>query len=254
MLFPFSHFMKVNPQDTFSLSVIVPVYNGANFVLDIMKFLQSECPTGAEIIVVDDGSTDNTADLIRSCTSIHSISQENLGPSAARNMGLKVAKNEFVAFLDVDDIWPVDSLKQRLNYLLQNQHLDIVLGHLCCFRVLNTGEKELSEPFVSFNLGAALYRRTVFEKVGLFDEALRYGEDTDWFLRAREIGATISVIDTVTLHYRLHDSGMTHGKNATDLNVVRVLKRSLDRRRAAQPAETTSGPPSQLSALPRENG
>jgi GT2 family glycosyltransferase len=71
----------------------------------------------------------------------------------------------------------------------------------------------------------------VFERVGLFDETMRYSEDVDWFMRAREGGAAIVTIDAVTLLYRQHDQNMTRGKSTSELNVLKALKRSLDRRR-----------------------
>jgi GT2 family glycosyltransferase len=67
--------------------------------------------------------------------------------------------------------------------------------------------------------------------VGLFDETMLYSEDVDWFMRAREAGAAIVTIDAVTLFYRQHEENMTRGKNASELNILKTLKRSLDRRR-----------------------
>jgi GT2 family glycosyltransferase len=67
--------------------------------------------------------------------------------------------------------------------------------------------------------------------VGLFDETMRYSEDVDWFMRAREGGVSIMTIDAVTLFYRQHEQNMTRGKSAAELNVLKALKRSLDRRR-----------------------
>ena len=81
------------------------------------------------------------------------------------------------------------------------------------------------------NLGSAIIRKSVFDRVGLFDETMRYSEDVDWFMRARERGAAIVTIDAVTLLYRQHEQNMTRGKSASELNVLKALKRSLDRRR-----------------------
>jgi GT2 family glycosyltransferase len=94
-----------------------------------------------------------------------------------------------------------------------------------------TGAEEFAEPAFSVNLGSAMIRKSVFERVGLFDETMRYSEDVDWFMRAREGGAAIITIDAVTLFYRQHDQNMTRGKSTTELNVLKALKRSLDRRR-----------------------
>ena len=94
-----------------------------------------------------------------------------------------------------------------------------------------TQAEEFAEPAFSVNLGSAIIRKSVFERVGLFDETMRYSEDVDWFMRAREGGAAIVTIDAVTLLYRQHEQNMTRGKSTSELNVLKALKRSLDRRR-----------------------
>jgi GT2 family glycosyltransferase len=94
-----------------------------------------------------------------------------------------------------------------------------------------TQAEEFAEPAFSVNLGSAVIRKTVFERIGLFDETMRYSEDVDWFMRAREDGASIVTIDAVTLFYRHHEQNMTRGKSTSELNVLKTLKRSLDRRR-----------------------
>jgi GT2 family glycosyltransferase len=81
-------------------------------------------------------------------------------------------------------------------------------------------------------IAAALYRRAAFQKVGLFDVELLFGEDSDWFTRASEIGLAIERIDQITLLVRRHDQNMTLGKTMVELNPLRSFKKALDRRRA----------------------
>ena len=237
------------------LSVIVPVYNGAKFLPQAMENIRRGCPAATEIILVDDGSSDETAQVASLYSDIVFVSQVNAGPAAARNRGLALANGEIIAFLDVDDVWPQGSLQARLEILQQDAQTEIVLGRVRCFRVLDNGETELSDPFTAFNIGAALYRKSVFEKVGFFDGKLRFGEDTDWFLRAREQQAAMQVLDEVTLHYRLHSGGMTHGKGASQLNVVRALKMSLDRRRSENQESSAlqNLPPLSSQTLPEKS-
>ena len=89
-----------------------------------------------------------------------------------------------------------------------------------------TGERWLN-PVV----GAWLCRREVFDRVGLFNPALRLSEDVDWFMRARERGLNLQVVDAVTLWYRQHEDNVTRGKSIVDLRLLEVLHRSLERRR-----------------------
>jgi GT2 family glycosyltransferase len=93
----------------------------------------------------------------------------------------------------------------------------------------------LGDPREAFPyyIGAGLYRRRVFQSVGLFDTSLQYGEDHDWFLRARESGARIVHLDDVTLFVRRHEGNMTRGKSLVELNALRVFKKMLDRHRQA---------------------
>jgi GT2 family glycosyltransferase len=120
--------------------------------------------------------------------------------------------------------------------LLADQQIDIVLGRIQQVLLSETGSgqtqaQEFAEPAFSVNLGSALMRKSVFDRVGLFDETMRYSEDVDWFMRAREAGAAIVTIDAVTLLYRQHEQNMTRGKSTSELNVLKALKKSLDRRR-----------------------
>lgn len=227
------------------ISVVIPAYNAAAFLPAAVENVRRQNQPLLEIIVVDDGSQDDSAN-VASSLKVRYFRQENSGPAAARNAGLTEARGEFIAFLDADDLWPEGSLQARVDCLQSNPNIEIALGKVRCLREVAPTENtdaaepatELSEPFVSFNIGAALYRKSVFEKIGAFDPALRFGEDTDWFMRAREAGVGLLVLSETTLHYRLHEGGMTHGKSAADLNMVRVLKKSLDRRRqsTSQPA------------------
>lgn len=226
------------------ISVIVPVYNGAKYLPQTLASLQAIAYPALEVILVDDASNDNSyalaVSLIGDATHIKILRHEiNQGPAVARNTALEVAQGEVIAFLDVDDEWPAGSFQIRLDCLINNPNIDIALGKVQCLRETGDGSsspelhRELSAQFVSFNIGAAFYRRRVFEKIGVYDPQLRFGEDTDWFMRAREAGIGLLVLPDTTLYYRLHEGGMTSGKAVTELNIAEVLKRSLDRRRQA---------------------
>jgi len=182
-----------------------------------------------EIIVVDDGSADGTATVARSLPeTVRYLHQTNQGPAAARNRGIEHAQGDLIAFADADDLWPPGKLESQLAVLIKDRGVEIVMGRIQ--QVLLSGE-EFGEPAFSVNLGSAVIRKSVFDRVGLFDETMRYSEDVDWFMRAREAGVAIMTIDAVTLFYRQHEQNMTRGKSTSELNVLKALKRSLDRRR-----------------------
>ncbi|MFM6154725.1 MAG: glycosyltransferase family 2 protein [Cuspidothrix sp.] len=219
-----------------SVSVIIPVYNCDHYLSEAIKSVLEQTYEPVEIIVVDDGSTDKTAQIITGFDDdINYIYQNNSGPATARNTGLKIAKGEIITFLDADDIWSPNKLQLQQEYLLENPSAEVVIGHTQFIQltVLDSQDKftEIAEPRIFLNLGSAVFRKSVFEKVGLFDENLHYSEDVDWFNRARECNISILQHQEVVLFYRQHENNMTKNKIANDLNILKVLRKSLDRRR-----------------------
>lgn len=221
------------------LSVIIPVYNGARFLAGAVRSVLRQNYQPTEIIIVDDGSDDATPQIARALDGdARYIRQENAGPAAARNTGIGAAQGELIAFLDVDDLWAADKLRRQASALDEQRTVDVVCGRVQCMRLVAqvAGDAEshfenYAEPKIGFNLGSALFRRRVFEQVGLFDPTLRFSEDVDWFVRARELNVSILVLNEVALYYRRHLENMTYAKTIYDFNFMDVLKQSLDRRR-----------------------
>jgi hypothetical protein len=225
------------------ISVIIPVYNGARFLPEAIANILGQNYPSIEIIVIDDGSTDDIDAVVAALpVEVRYFKQENAGAAAARNRGIKDASAELIAFLDVDDLWPEGVLELLVKILEQNPQYDVARG----FTQLMASDEEtghfeyIGNPEESFpySIGHGLYRRSAFEKVGLFDVGLKFGEDTDWFIRARGKGLKIEQLDQITLLVRRHDHNMTRGKSLVEVNTLRVFKKILDRQRA----ETASAP------------
>jgi glycosyltransferase involved in cell wall biosynthesis len=221
------------------VSVVVPAFNAARFLAEALVSIVRQEYQPLEIVVVDDGSSDGTAEMARASRARPVvIEQPNRGPAAARNRGIAAAKGDVIAFLDTDDLWPDRKLALQVPRLTEDASLDVVLGRIR-YEALDDRTLDgirFDEPqgvLTNVNLGAGVFRRNVFDRVGLFDESLRFSEDQDWFLRARELGIGIAVLGEVTLRYRLHAGNMTRGKSGRELALTSVLKRSLDRRRAS---------------------
>jgi len=218
------------------VSVIIPVYNGAAFVADAVRAVTRQAYPAFEIIVVDDGSTEDVAAALRDVpVDVRLFRQENAGAASARNRGIRDASGGFIAFLDVDDLWPPGNLGAMVDHLLENPEADVVRGRAQVTRYTSAGDpgEYLGNPAESFPhyIGAGLYRRRAFERVGLFDADLRFGEDTDWYARAAEKELAILQLDEVTLFVRRHDGNMTKGKTIVELNQLRLFKKMIDRRR-----------------------
>lgn len=214
------------------LSVVIPVFNGERFLREAVESVLAQNYSPLEIVIVDDGSTDGTASVVRNFPeTVRYLHQTNNGPAAARNRGIENAQGSLIAFADADDLWPPDKLEVQLPFLTSDPAIEIVMGRIQQVLLGQVESEDVGEPAFSVNLGSAVIKKSVFERVGLFDETMRYSEDVDWFMRAREAGAAIKTIDAVTLFYRQHEENMTRGKSASELNVLKALKRSLDRRR-----------------------
>ncbi|HEY4404766.1 MAG TPA: glycosyltransferase [Xanthobacteraceae bacterium] len=217
------------------ISVIIPVFNGVRFLPGAVRSVLAQDYPSLDIIIVDDGSTEDVAAAVRALpTDVRLFRQENAGPAAARNRGIREATGELLAFLDVDDEWPAGNLQHMSTVLRTSPGLDVVIGH----NQLMRGDADGREPFVGnplenfpWSIAAALFRREVFTKIGLFDETLRFGEDSDWFKRAEEAALVVERLPNISLLVRRHGGNMTRGKSMVELNQLRVLKKALDRQR-----------------------
>ncbi len=227
------------------VSVIIPTFNGARFLPDAIASIVAQRYPSLEIIVVDDGSTDDTAAVVAALpVEVHYFKQENLGPAWARNRGIRDASGDYLAFLDVDDLFAEGAITALLDELLADEARDVVQGYSQVTEwVPETGTFESrgspTETF-PYSIASGIYRRRVFDKVGLFDPSLFYGEDRDWFRRASEADVRPHKIDAVTLIVRRHGQNMTEGKSLVELNTLRVFKLALDRKRRR--AQTPNDP------------
>ena len=222
------------------VSVILPIYNGARFLPAAVANVLAQGYPSIEIIIVDDGSTDNIADVLPTLpVDVRYFRQDNAGPAAARNRGVRDSSGAYIAFLDVDDLWPEGTLPLMVHRLIGNPDRVAVHGRAQLFRDDHGRREFLGNPAESFPyyVGAGVYRHSVFEAVGLFDADLRFGEDTDWFRRANERNAPILEVEEVTLLVRRHEGNMTRGKSLLELNTLRLFKKALDRQRQGEGAD-----------------
>ena len=232
--------MSARPSTT---SVIIPAYNAERFVASAIESVLAQTRPVQEIIVVDDGSTDGTAAVVRAFAEVTLLEQANRGPSAARNLAIAHANGEYIAPLDADDVWPVGR-HDRLSELLDNNpQVDYVLGRqrfliepgaplppwLPTLDPDVVAQQELGRP-----TGVLLARRSLFETIGTFAEDMRYGEDADWFLRCADGGATVIEIDDVVMYRRLHGDNMTMDDAANRRALFEITKRRMARRRGTK--------------------
>lgn len=219
------------------LSVIIPVFNRENYLREALDSVLGQTRPVDEIIVVDDGSTDRSAEVARSYGGVvRCVSQANQGIGGARNTGIALAQGELIALLDSDDLWMKNKLERQCAALAERPELDAVF---CRMKPLLSPEIKPGEiPAFdeserdALSASSLLARRKVFVETGPFETDLRRGEFVSWFGRAREHGVRFAVLPEVLLHRRVHAGNSVH-EDATKIDYVRLLKRQLDRRRAA---------------------
>ena len=167
------------------ISIIIPVKNGANYIKQALEAIHKQ-NVNKEIIIVDDGSTDDTADIARNydCTIIkNEISQ---GPVKAKNVALQFAKGDYIMFHDHDDIMEPDILYELFRELEENADVSAVMAKVRDFYSPDLSEEEKTrtlikkEPYYGLFTGAVLIRKSVFEKIGLFNDSVTAGEIIDW--------------------------------------------------------------------------
>lgn len=241
------------------LSVIVPVHGPLDHLPEALRSLARQLDPGCEVFVVDDGCTEPPDELVRAILPQARLRrQANAGPSAARNRGLREATGTFVAFLDGDDRWTADALVQFTRGFRDAPGAEIVQGHVRRFATDPTTGRErvLGQPYLGFNVGALMARRTVLLDAGLFDEALRQSEDVDLFMRLHARGVRRLMLPATVLDYRRHPGsltattpfrGLAHGAAE---NWLRLLHGHMGRRRGqgAPPAPPPAPPPVPVAA------
>lgn len=221
------------------ISVIIPVYNGEDFIGSAIQSVINQKYHPLEIIVIDDGSTDSTFETVKGFSgNIRIYQQAHSGVTPARNYGLEKASGELISFIDADDVWTRNKIALQTGYFKKNQTFEVVIGFLLHKSFSNPDElseinlKDERGAF-ALQLGCALIKKEVFEIVGNFDECMKMSEDIDWFLRAREKGINVFVHPEIVQFYRIHKRSMTNDQRLTNRYLLKAFKKSLDRKRAA---------------------
>ena len=223
------------------VSVIIPVYNGARFLRAALESVFAQTYRPFEVIVVDDGSTDDSGDIAQSFPEVHYIHQKNQGVAAARNHGIEVARGEFFAFLDQDDLWTPEKLKLQVDYLQNHPDIGYTLTQLQFFLEPGTSlpswfrKDLLASVQTGWVLGTLLVRRNVFQQVGNFAEAYSAANDSDWFFRAKAAEIQMAVVPELLLLKRIHESNDSGRAKEILSELLKVVKSSLDRQRGVRP-------------------
>lgn len=219
---------------------MIGVYNGAPYLGEAIESVLAQDYEPIELIVVDDGSTDGSAEVARSFRQVQVVSQENAGNGAARNRAVEEAAGALYAFLDADDRFMPGKLSLQKAALDADPGLDMVFGHVREFlspelddRVRASLRPPAPEPMPWTAPNLMLIRSESFQRVGLFTTAVRVGVTVDWFARAAEAGLRYAVLPEVVLERRLHTQNNGLRERASRSQYLEVIRQAMERRRAA---------------------
>lgn len=231
------------------VSVIIPTYNHRTYVLKTLDSVFAQRFTDYEVIVVNDGSQDDTAELLRPLTEsgrIRCFDQPHAGQAAARNRGLAEARGDFIAFLDDDDFWPIDKLEWQVLELDRRSTCGVIAGvarELCGSdgggrifgkRPLGAGVNDFKEvtfeemfqgcPFVS--PGQTLIRNELLRRLKGFRDSFRGTDDFDFWMRAAREAQVLQSAQ-IALYYRVHPASASRDRQSMLVNSRKVIQANI---------------------------
>lgn len=226
------------------VSAVIPAHNAAHTIERALRSALAQTAPLREILVIDDGSSDDTADRARNLgKNVRVIQQSNAGAPAARNRGLREAQADLAAFLDADDEWLPTWIERATARFAADPTLGMAWAHL--WRIHPDGSREIYGrqfdrylvfpgyfwPSARHQTSATAVRRSIALEVGAFDESLRSREDQDLWIRIRERASVAEIAEPLAIYHETHESL----SKTTDLDRVRreyfeILERGMKRR------------------------
>jgi glycosyltransferase involved in cell wall biosynthesis len=230
-------------EPTSLVSVVIPVHNGGRTVARAIESALAQRYDAVEVVVADDGSTDETRDVVgRYLGTVRVVEQANRGAAAARNLGLRAARGEYVAFLDADD----EFLPGRIEKGIAPMAADAGVGATFCrlYREYRDGTRDVYGdaykrcrafpehlwPSSHVQTSGAICRRTAVERVGPFDESLQSHDDLDLWIRIAETFRVVEIAEPLAV---FHDTPGSYSKTwdgaRSEADYYRVIERALSR-------------------------
>lgn len=226
-----------------AVSVIIPTHNYARFLVDAAESVLSQTFDDLELIIVDDGSTDNTADVVKQFLKdqrVRYIYQDNKGPSAARNAGIRKAKGELIALLDADDIWLPSKLRKQVKVIGESEDVGLVYclaehvdekGDALTHMPMPHMEQPTFRDLLYFPLtlpSCVLIRKHVLDEVGLFDETISHNEDADMWIRILRYYKS-AYVNEMLVRIRKHPGSRMTDLESMERNLLVHVKKCIER-------------------------
>lgn len=227
--------------DRYNISVIIPTFNRQHLISRSLDSVLSQTRPADEIIVVDDGSSDDTDDLIQQCyPSVRYLYQDNRGISSARNYGINQAKGDWLAFLDSDDEWLPQKLEKQLVALQQMPGYRIIHANE---RWLRNGSPKKQQakhrkyggyifqrclPLCVISPSAVVIHRSIFDQVGLFDPSMTVCEDYDMWLRITAGYPVLYLDEPLIVKHGGHADQLSQKYRGMDRHRIRAIQKILE--------------------------
>lgn len=216
------------------ISCIVPVYNGERFLAEALDSILGQTYRPLEVIVVDDGSTDATAEIAaRYAPQVTCLRQDNRGAASAKNLGVSASRGNLIAFLDADDLWLPGKLERQAAWLGERPGFCLCLTRFQNFWMPELAAEAqqyrdgpLGQPLSAWQIGTVLASRETFDRAGPFPDVRVGNENMLWFLRAAKAGANIEVLPEVLMRRRFHDGNDTRRGTAHELELFLPIVRA----------------------------
>ena len=223
-----------------AISVVVPIFNGERFLAEALDSILAQSYPSFEVIAADDGSTDGSRAVVEGYGGrVRWVSQPTAGPAATRNLGVREAHGDFLAFLDPDDLWHREKLERQVAHFAARPELQLCVTHVQVFwadpeEAARYRDHPRAQPIPGYATTSLLARRSAFERIGDFNTGLWFSDATEWFMRATEAGLPLELLRDVLVYHRMHQANLTRRRDdASRDEFLQVVKASLERRRAA---------------------
>lgn len=224
--------MKATPL----ISVIIPVYNGDKFLKETVQSILNQTISDYEIIVIDDGSTDSTAEVAQSIDKVRYFFQEKSGVGIARNYGIAKSKGSIIAFQDSDDIALPTRLEEQLAEFQKNSDLGALYSYIQNF-LSDSVEKpewlpqsQLETELSCYGTCALMARKEVFNVVGAFNPDYHAAEDLEWLMRVKDANIRVEMLRKVLIKRRVHANNLSGNSKLVRQMTLRLFKDSADRK------------------------
>jgi glycosyltransferase involved in cell wall biosynthesis len=219
-----------------TLSVIIPTFNNSNYISAALESVLMQVPHDTEIIVINDGSTDNTLDVLKAYQArIQIINQTKQGIGAARNAGIIQSQGKYIGFLDSDDLWTPDHYSTLMELFHTSPDIDLAYGSVEEFTDPPNTQYVIRKDKLAILGGTTFVTRHFINTVGLFKTDLIVGEFIEWVGRARALNLKEQGASTIILQRRIHGNNTTIQYARHFQDYCKVLRNKLHTQQKSSP-------------------